>query len=331
MPYLLVGDLHLTDKPRDAYRFGIFDWVKEQQRTHNPKATFFMGDLTDQKDRHSAALVNRITAEFKRVKEAIHPNQFSRQVFIVTGNHDYIDPAIPFFGFLDMLVTNPEVVMDGVAILPHCRDESVFAARCKAFRSVKPRMLLIHNTIQGAIAETGAPLNGFSAAPIRALSLKLGCFAGDVHKPQVAGPVTYVGAPYHVRFGDEFEPRCLLVHDNGLAANLYFEAPHKNKLTVRQPNDLMKAGLAKDDHVKVTVELLREEVTEWKTRKQEVLDMCAKLGLVVYGVDLKVLGQEKAKAQAPVSRRPADVLSAFCVAEDVSTAVKEAGLELLGE
>lgn len=332
MPYLLVGDLHLTDRPRDAYRFEIFDWIKEQQRKHTPKATFLMGDLTDQKDRHSAALVNRIVYELKELVNNSNPVSFSRKVFVIKGNHDYIDPAMPFFGFLDTLVTNPEIVMDGVAILPHCRDEAVFVAACKAFRVKKPQMLLIHNTMQGAIAETGAPLSGFNTIPIKQLNLRLGCFAGDVHKPQTAGPVVYVGAPFHVRFGDDFEPRCLLVHDDGKTTDLYFEAPRKYQLTARDASEIVKYGLAKDDQVKIIVELTREEVPEWKTHKQGVLDMCAKLGLVVFGVDLKVNeASQKAKTKAPRSRLPADVLRAFCTAEDAPNAVKKAGLELIND
>ena len=57
---LVIGDLHLTDQPKDAYRFGIFKWIKKQIEKHQPEYTVILGDLTDKKDKHSAGLVNRI-------------------------------------------------------------------------------------------------------------------------------------------------------------------------------------------------------------------------------------------------------------------------------
>lgn len=327
MSYFLIGDLHLTDRPRDDYRFGIFDWIKEQQEIHQPVATFLMGDLTDQKDRHSSALVNRIVEGLSSI----------RPIFVIKGNHDYTDPENPFFGFLNLVediffISNPELVLGGVAIIPHVRDEELLVANCKTFRADKPDLLLLHNTMQGAIAETGTPLTGFNSAPIRQLGPRLGCYAGDVHKPQTAGPVIYVGAPYHVRFGDDYEPRCLLVHDNGRITNLYFQAPQKHKLTIKDADEISKLDLTSGDHVKVTLELVREEIPEWGAHRQRILDVCEQLGLVVFGVDMRVNRlTKKTKTSVPLSQLPADVVSAFCKKEDVNSAVKEAGLLLVEE
>ena len=111
MSILLIGDTHLTDKPRDAYRFGIFEWIAKQQAKYKPEATFIMGDLCDAKDRHSAALVNRLVDELGTLNE----------VYILMGNHDYIDHNTPFFKFLSKLegvhfVTKP-CVSGNVALI----------------------------------------------------------------------------------------------------------------------------------------------------------------------------------------------------------------------
>src|SRR5258706_13941052 len=94
MSYLLVGDTHFSDRPKDAYRFGIFRWIHEQQKKYQPAATFILGDVCDRKDNHSAALVNQITNELNRLEKPI---------FILKGNHDYTDPENPFFGFLSFM------------------------------------------------------------------------------------------------------------------------------------------------------------------------------------------------------------------------------------
>ncbi|HWY34909.1 MAG TPA: hypothetical protein VNX68_09695, partial [Nitrosopumilaceae archaeon] len=60
MSILITSDLHLTDKDRDEYRWGLFPWLKQQIISYKPTTLLFLGDTTDAKDRHSAKLTNRI-------------------------------------------------------------------------------------------------------------------------------------------------------------------------------------------------------------------------------------------------------------------------------
>lgn len=327
MSYLLIGDLHLTDRARDAYRFGILEWVRKQQVKYKPKATFILGDVTDSKDRHSSALVNKFIDGLCKLEPP---------VYILKGNHDYTDPTNPFFRFLNnwvgiTFVVNPtEIINEKITLLPHFRTQAEFDEACHDTHQ-QPNLLLVHNTFTGAIAETGAPLTGFSAAAIKQLNPRLGCFAGDVHKPQRAGPVLYVGTPYHVRFGDNFNPRCLLIDGKGDLTNLYFDAPRKWSLTVRSADKILNNDrLLEGDQIKVTVELAREEAVEWKTYKQKVLAACKEQGLEVFGVDLKVNTVTKTReTKVAVSNKPEDAVVAFCKAEGISSQIKEAGLNIL--
>jgi hypothetical protein len=321
MSYLLIGDLHLTDRPKDVYRFGIFNWIIKQQDKIKPQATFLMGDITDQKDKHSATLVNKTVDSLLQLRPP---------VYILMGNHDYISPDNPFFRFLSKLdglhfISSPRYVFMEIAMIPHCRAEADFAQACHTIKS-RPHFLFLHNTFAGAIAETGAPLSGFSPEPIKAIRPRFGCFAGDVHRPQQAGPVTYVGAPYHVRFGDNFEPRCLWVSGTE-SVQLHFEAPHKWQLTVRDASEILRNDrLVAGDQVKITINVPREEAVTWKTYKKQVLDACKKLELEVFGVDLKVSTTRQRIAKAPVSRQPEDIITAFCKHENAPSQVRQAGL-----
>ena len=328
MCYLLVGDLHLTDRPRDAYRFEIFDWVKKQQDKYDPKATFLMGDITDQKDRHSATLVNKTVQGLRKLGP----------IFILMGNHDYTDADNPFFGFLNYIddiffISDPEILLGSVAVMPHIRNEEQFQAHLRIFKEQPQRLdlLLLHNTMQGALSETGAVLHGYKMDGIEALTLGIGCFAGDIHHPQTTGPVTYVGTPYHVRFGDNFKPRCLLVCEDGKCLDLYPDFPSKWKVTVQTPDELFKdKRLTPGSQVKVTVELTKDEVPEWQTYKAAVTAALSKLGVDNCGVDLKVLSSSrKASSKAPVTLKPKDIITAFCKAEKAPQLVKETGFSLL--
>ena len=80
MTWLFASDLHLSDRPKDRYRFGLFKWLAEQQQKHQITATFILGDITDRKDNHSAVLVNKTVNSLLTLKPP---------VYILKGNHDF--------------------------------------------------------------------------------------------------------------------------------------------------------------------------------------------------------------------------------------------------
>lgn len=319
MSYLLVGDLHLTDRTRDAYRFGIFDWIKKQQIKYKPRATFILGDICDQKDRHSAALVNRIVD----LLDGLH------ETYILMGNHDYIDPSTPFFKFLNKLenvhfIVKPTLI-EGIAAIPHCRTQTEFNDACKGFNA-PIKMILLHNTFEGAISETGKKLSGFKLN----VHPEYGVYAGDIHRPQVADAVTYVGSPYHIRFGDDFEPRCIFINNQWKEGDLFFDAPRKWKLTVRDANEIIKnKNIHEGDQVKVTVELAREEAVEWQNYKRLVREACEQRKLEVYNINLKVNTIKKKAKDVKATATPAELVGSFCTSEGVGSRVREAGLNII--
>lgn len=323
--WLTIGDLHLTDQARDDYRFGIFDWIRRQQDHLSVAATFLAGDITDQKDRHSATLVNKIVGGLLKLRPP---------VYICRGNHDYRDPTNPFFNFLNhiqglMFVTKPTVA-HGMAMIPHVRTQDEFDASVAAVGAADA--FLVHQTFDGAIAETGTRLSGLSAAPIELLKPALGVYAGDVHRPQRQGIVTYVGCPYHVRFGDAFTPRSLWT--KGIVTiNKYFDTPYKWSLTVRDPVDLTAHGrFAAGDQIKLTIEVAREEVVDWKKIKADVLATCKELKLEVYGVKMQVnTTAKKERSVVRVGQTNAEILGSFCNNERLPAATRKAGEQLFGE
>lgn len=324
MTWLVTSDLHLSDRPRDAYRFGLFPWLACQQEKHHVDATFVLGDVTDSKDRHSAKLVNQIIDELIKLKPPI---------YILTGNHDSIDPNNPFFKFINCIegirfIIKPEETLPGLFMFPHQRSQVEFDAACKI---IKPKSwVFCHQTFDGSIAETGRRLSGLSTSTIESLKPRA-CLAGDIHRPQHVGPVVeYVGSPYLVRFGDAFTPRVLLLKD-GKQTDLHFPCPRKWALTVTSVIDLPCLDMKRGDQVKLTVRLTREEVIEWSQIKRNYLDECKELGVEVHGIDLEIIGAEptKTRGKAADAVAPADVLTAYCKAEKVGAVIKQAGMELL--
>ncbi len=326
MTLLLTSDLHLTDLPRDEHRFKLFKWLAKQQERFKPRATMILGDITNSKDKHSAKLVNAIVNGLILLKPPI---------YILKGNHDYISPTNPFFGFLSCIdgiifVSDPLLPWDGFAMIPHEYSQDAFDRACKIIPS-RAEGVTIHACLDGAIAETGARLSGLSAAAIEA-KRPLGAWAGDIHRPQRVSGITYVGAPYHVRFGDDFSPRVLLIK-NGIEQNIYFPAPHKWVLQIHDADEILdNEDLREGDQVKVMIELAREEVVEWNAHKRRALEACKEMGVEVYGVDLKVAPskrKERIKAEEGTSRTREEVFTDFCKAEKVANNIKKAGSKLL--
>lgn len=201
MKHIFTGDFHLTDRPRDEYRWSIFDFLVEQKAD----VYFILGDLTDAKDHHSEGLVNRIAFEL-RLLAVLGP------VVILTGNHDYTtDTKKAFFRFLNEVdkitfVRVPDLLVFSnipYMILPHSKNPLEDWADI----DFKGKTVLCHQRFEGAEIENGVRL--LSGTPTSLFKGAERVISGDVHVPQEIGPVTYVGSPFPIRFGDHFTPRIL--------------------------------------------------------------------------------------------------------------------------
>jgi len=327
MTWLLSSDLHLSDRARDEYRFGLFKWLAKQQQKYDTTATFLLGDITEKKDKHSSKLVNRIIDELIGLKPPI---------YILKGNHDFIDPKNPFFRFLSCIegvefVVEPTFLKEhGMFLTPHQPNQQALD-KAAALIPDKVSGVCLHQALDGAIAETGARLSGLSAATIEA-KRPLGAWAGDIHRPQRVGGITYVGAPYQVRFGDDYTPRVLLIK-NGKEQNLYFPSPHKWVLPIHDADEILdNEDLREGDQVKLVIELTREEVVEWAAHKQRAIEACKEVGVDVYGIDLKVAPskrKERSKIEPGASRTREEVFTDFCKVENIASNIKKAGSTLL--
>lgn len=287
MNTLVTGDLHLSEQERDRYRFLFLEQrlpkLLDKQRCG---CLLLLGDLTEEKDRHTAALVNRIADGLARLRQQV-------QVIWLLGNHDYVDRQEPFFRAVATLAgveavttptslrTLPSVKSGGwgpVWLLPHTRDWQRDWADVTFSRGTT---YFTHQTFKGARAEHGRELDGI---PTSIFPKGSRCFSGDVHVPQDVGPVTYVGAPYSVDFGDRFKPRVIVLGDDGTAKSVGVRGPGKVLLEVNSPDDLDAGALFDGDMVKVRVRLPSEDYDQWPVIRKQVLEWASKNGVQVHTV-----------------------------------------------
>lgn len=267
MATLITADLHLNDNPRDQYRH---DWFQLALPSYIKKYAIdrllILGDLTEEKNRHSDWLVNQIVDTLFALGKLC-------PVIILRGNHDYINPEYPFFAFASRIqnvtwINRPREL--GYELwLPHTRD---FENEWEIDRFSEFKLIYAHNTFQNARSEHGFQLDGIPLSVFRKSNTVI---SGDVHVPQTLGPVTYVGAPYTIDFGDDFEPRVLRLYDGNHFESIRCAGPQK-RLVQWNGKKWVSAG----DVVKVEAEV--DDPADWPKIKDEIYSWGERVGVTIF-------------------------------------------------
>jgi hypothetical protein len=107
------------------------------------------------------------------------------------------------------------------------------------------KRVFAHATFDGAISETGYQLTGVDPNIVR--EARATVISGDVHKPQTManGHIEYVGAPYHIHFGDNYDPRVMLIKYETMDSrgNLYYPAPRKFTQIIKSLAELYRVKI----------------------------------------------------------------------------------------
>tara|TARA_R100001460_G_scaffold27881_7_gene55930 strand:+ start:1308 stop:2276 length:969 start_codon:yes stop_codon:yes gene_type:complete len=297
----------------------LFPWLREVLSDDSSQPLLILGDITDAKDGHSAALVDRMVSELVAL---------DREVYVLKGNHDYIDPATPFFGFLDQIenitfITQPELVdVDGlhVLFLPHTRTPSqdwTVLVESEDWKPSEIDLICCHQTFDGADAGGGHRLTGgvssrfFSDHGFDGLVL-----SGDIHVPQKIGDVTYIGTPYPITFGDDHDGRVLALGADATDFRT-ISVPTIRKLALNVTSAVESFDINAGDQVKVRVSLERAEFAAWDEIKQAIVTKIERQGGKVHSVELlptdePVSAPLKVAADTQSNKSPQDILQDFC-------------------
>jgi DNA repair exonuclease SbcCD nuclease subunit len=334
MKLIITSDLHLTHKPEDEYRWGLFPWLEKQVVKHKVDAICILGDLTDAKDRHSSELVNKIMDHLYLLGQACS------KVIILAGNHDFIHAENPFFEMSQYLegvsyIKKKQIValQTGILLAVPFHRKGIQDLQFTKAEWTSP-LLLTHQTFSGAVASNGMKMKGESQEIFA--KYKGDIISGDIHVPQDLNRVTYVGAPYRIRFNDTFKPRVLLYNqDRGKVTfkNLYFKTLHRHTMTLRSPEELRaQQDLLEGDQVKVRLRLRKSQYSEWTSLVEETKNIGKELGVTIHGVELEKVQRRKVirepEARASVMQ-PAEILEKFCVDNKIDEYRQKIGGKLL--
>ena len=275
MSVLVTADLHLNNNPRDQYRHAFMEkTLPAFLKKHDATELYILGDLTDEKDNHSAILVNKIVGHLRQLAQ-ICP------IGILLGNHDYVDPDNPFFEFVKHIknivwVKQPKAVGKWW-FLPHTTN---YKHDWKGITFKDCSLIFAHNTFAGANVGLrkieGIPPETFKNVPV---------ISGDIHVPQTFENITYVGAPYTIDFGDKYEPRVLKIIGESVKSiavpgvqkrlveidcttgmNLHHEGPFNE-------GDILKVRVALKEGEYAKWKEIRARVQHWADQHQYMLHM----------------------------------------------------------
>jgi DNA repair exonuclease SbcCD nuclease subunit len=274
MTVICTGDLHFNTNPHDEYRWGIIDWLCENSK--GVDELIFVGDYTGPKDSHPGLLVNRFKESVDKLR-----SHFS-SVYILYGNHDGLTQETAFWKFLNGMRDNvhfidrpsyAELSIGKVLFLPAGIDWSLIQ------NNGITKYIFTHATFEGAISETGYQLTGVPLSHAERIGIPI--ISGDIHKPQIIGDfIEYVGAPYHIRFGDQYQPRVMHIDNEDTRSNLYYPAPQKKVYNIRTLEDFEKLPIDDKQHAKIRVHLDRGSLTEWPLIQSEIKARASEAGLM---------------------------------------------------
>lgn len=325
---LMTSDWHLTDDDDKEYRWCVFENLKWQINFHKPGTVVFAGDLTDKKSGHSEVLVNRLVAEFNSLNKDLAAR--GTLFYFVVGNHDYLtDPKNPFFKFLNVF-SNIEVVVDPTVVDLHLEEVSYLLYLIPHRHTPIQRrsdivetdlrdadVIIMHETFNAAKASNGMKMEGSSTDMFK--FLQADCFSGDIHVPQKLGPITYIGTPHPVHFGDVYKSRMLLLrltpnkfHLNSITFEDYIKRAHIQVGLESTSRDFYNAvsayGLRQGDHVKVTIKGSSQDLSKWAAAQSWVKQCIEDCGFVNYGIAEKLSVRVPLLSDGEVSEEVRDLM-----------------------
>lgn len=282
--FLITTDLHLTDRTDEQYRFDLFPWLRQQCKDIDVARIFILGDLTDFKNNHSARLVNKIVDSLVSLTEVC-------PVTILKGNHDFVDKDEPFFKFLNY-IDGIDFIVDinvdfrcggkSFMLLPFTRTPN------KDWENLDfstPDFILMHQTFSGAMASNGQLMDGDAPREILGKT-KAKIFSGDIHVPQTLGPITYVGAPYRIRFVDSFRGRCLILSTDGKTSEIHLPTLQRHTVYIDEPEELLAFDdIRSGDQIKIRIRVPKANTSEWSIIKDETIKRAREKGLNVFALE----------------------------------------------
>ena len=329
-PFVVTADWHWTASSRSSYRFSVVDFLLRLCSERRIGTVFMLGDLTTEKDKFPGSFIRKVVSEFRRLLSKDGP--IDRFYFLV-GNHDFID--VPTFAVLGevfpdrvVVIERPRVVDEAgmrIGLIPFGRHKRFFENGLKDVGPVD--MVMTHGLFAGS--RIGGTVSERGPSP----DVGVPVLAGDVHASQTVGDVTYVGSPYHVDFGDDFDPRVLVVHAADRFETVTTDLVRKHVVRCGRDDAVETASrlsVRPYDQVRFVVHTPPVSASETRKLADAVRDNLASGVFAGVRFVFERSGREGVK-DANVDFSPEGVFSSYCRMTGISGDLYEFGMECVRE
>ena len=323
---IILADLHLDDNPLTEYRWEVFPWVMGLCKKHDINLIDILGDITDKKDKHSAVLTNRLIENFFELSTY-------GDIRILKGNHDYIDEETPYFKFLKNIAgmnffSEPSISLDTLFI-PHIKNFDI-NNYSDFFNESLIKVVYMHQMFKGSTLQNGYITEDGIDVDSVVKAFNKPVFSGDIHTPQIINKITYVGAPYHVTFGDTYKGGCIIIKDGKVTfkpfnsiKRLYLHLD--NSFTEKDFSDIRE-----NDQVKVKVELKLHETYEWDTTRTKIKNTINSKKALPVSIEMKLIKEVGSVSKKEYKEKTdLDIIESFAKKENLETDFINVAKELI--
>jgi DNA repair exonuclease SbcCD nuclease subunit len=251
------------------------------------------------------------------------------EIVVLCGNHDRaLHAQKPYWSFLSAL--------DGLTFIrePTARGDLLLLPF-----SEKPyedwadipfdlyKAVFCHQTFRGA--NRGDRIDtGNLAMDIFPPHLKV--YSGDLHIPQELGRLTYIGAPYPIKYGDDYPCRLLrLDHNYDVIERIPLFSPRKRIINISSADELLNTELLSGDSARIRLTLPIEKIDTWQAEQDKIATWAKERGITVSSIEPTI---ETGPRHTDMEAEMTDVfsiLSSFAEAEGLDEDLLFYGLDLL--
>lgn len=331
---LLTADWHLTDNPRDEYRWRVFENAAMLGLEHDCRYIIIAGDFVDRKDKHGAELLNRVARNLRILRD-----ETGAKIIILGGNHDLPLKGTPYWDILNEMgivyLTAPQLVSGILWCLPFSSNP---LEDWKDVPLHSARAVIMHQTVAGSIVEGGRVIES-ATTPMPIFPRGVPVFSGDVHRPQVTNGVTYIGIPHPTRFSEDWGCRMLVVKNSDFRNPVAYAVPTIRRaiLEVESVAELYQQRFRPGDQVRIRFKLKPSNLTNWAGTEQTIRDWAEKQEILVASIEVLITKEleqttnETNILPQSVMLAPREVMQLFGDSEKLPALVLEQGMSILGE
>lgn len=207
---VVISDIHFNINTLPVATAALTQAIKTAEEMKIP--LIIAGDLHDTKAIIRAEVANRLLELFKDV---------SQPVAILVGNHDLLNEKGTEHGLNYLSSPNVTIIdtprsWNGVNFIPYMSSKEAFLEQTKRYQG----LIICHQGFLGAAM--GDYVQDKSSVDPTLLK-EYTIISGHYHRHQTLGPVTYIGSPYTMTYGEANDgPKgFLILHEDGTFKRKY--------------------------------------------------------------------------------------------------------------